>query len=124
MANFNRVTTKPVGGLVRRFRRGMLLALLVGIIATMVSAVPALFFQSMFIGQAERCDKQQRFEQAALDSIETRCEEQLGSFPFWLTPSIIVGGGVVGILGGLIYGLVTVPEGRKPRRDPSQWLPF
>ena len=99
----------------RRAGRGVVLAVLVGGIAAFISVAPALFIQSVFIGSAQRCDDQQRYEEASVDEVQTTCEKELGETPFWFPVLIIAVGGTTGLVGGFFYGFFTEP---KPRRRP------
>jgi hypothetical protein len=90
-----------------------MLAVLVGTISAGVSVAPALFIQSVFIGSAQRCEEQQRFEQAALDQIQTECGEELGEAPFWFPVLVIAVGGSTGVAGGFAYGFFTIPPVRR-----------
>ena len=109
----------------RRLYRGMAFALMVGVVGAGLAVVPALFVQSIFIGNAQRCEQQQELDIAATGAIETNCAENLDTTPEWLPPSIIVGGGIIGFVGGFGYGLFA-PRGdsaKRKEREPS-WLPF
>ena len=97
----------------RRLVRGLMLAVLVGGIATGVSVAPALFIQSVFIGSAQRCEEQQRYEQAALGQVETTCEIELGDAPYWFPVLVIVVGGLAGTTGGFAYGFFARPPSRR-----------
>ncbi len=99
----------------RRTGRGVVMAVLVGSVAAFISVAPALFIQSVFIGSAQRCDDQQRYEEATVGEIQTTCEEELGETPFWFPVLIIAVGGATGLAGGFVYGFFTEP---KPRRRP------
>ena len=103
----------------RRLGRGLVLAVLVGGIATMVSIAPALFIQSVFIGSAQRCEEQQRYEEAAFDEVTTTCGEDLGEAPFWFPVLVIAVGGAVGTAGGFFYGFFTEP---RPQGRPGSAL--
>ena len=100
----------------RRLSRGLVLAVLVGGIATMVSIAPALFIQSVFIGSAQRCEDRQRFEEAAFDQVTTTCGEDLGETPYWFPVLVIAVGGAVGTVGGFFYGYFT---GLRPPGRPA-----
>ena len=109
----------PRGNPTRRLLRGATVGLATGLVALAVSIAPALFIQSVFIGSAQRCSEQQRFEAAALDEVETRCEEDLADTPFWFPILIVVVGTVIGGAGGLAYGYVVPPMPRRRRRLPT-----
>lgn len=109
----------------RRLYRGVIFALLVGFVGAAMSVVPGLFVQSIFIGNAQRCEEQQRLDVIVEGEILTDCGEQQSDTPTWLPPTIIVGGGLTGLLGGFAYGFVSPASGsgRNNRREPP-WLPF
>ena len=67
----------------------------------------------------------QRFELAADGEITTDCAENLSSTPKWLPVTIVVGGGIIGLVGGFGYGFL-VPPGASRRREDEEpsWLPF
>ena len=106
----------------RRIARGLLMAVLVGFVGTVISLVPALFIQSVFIGEAQRCIEQQELEMAAQGAVETTCEEDLSTTPTWLPTLLIGGGAALGVAGGFGYGYIG-PVGRSSRQEPP-WLPF
>ena len=115
--------TRRSGG--RRLYRAVVFAIMVGAVGAGMSVIPALFVQSIFIGNAQRCEEVQRFELAADGVITTSCAENLSSTPEWLPPTIVAGGGIMGLLGGFGYGLL-VPPGAAARREDEKpsWLPF
>jgi hypothetical protein len=82
----------------------------------MVAIGPALFIQSVFLGSAQRCNDQQRFEEAALDEIVTDCEERIGGTPFWFPVLIVAVGGIAGTMGGGLYGYYSYPPPPRRRR--------
>ena len=94
----------------RRLGRAVVLAVLVGCIATLVSVAPALFIQSVFIGSAQRCEEQQRFERAAFGTVRTTCEEELGETPYWFPVLVVAVGGATGAVGGFFYGFFNHPR--------------
>lgn len=109
----------------RRLYRGVVFALLVGFVGAALSVVPSLFVQSIFIGNAQRCEEQQRFDMIVEGEIVTDCGEQQSDTPTWLPPTIIAGGGLFGILGGFGYGLFSPASGPgQEKRRESPWLPF
>ena len=111
--------------MLKRLVSSLVLALVAGALATFVSVLPALFIQSVFIGEAQRCEDQIRFEEAAFDETRTQCEEELGGTPFWFPILIIAVGGVLGGIGGFAYGMVrTSPRGRQPQSPSRPYLPF
>lgn len=98
--------------------------MVVGGLTALVSVLPALFIQAVFIGEAQRCADQMRFEEAAFDEVQTACEEELGETPFWF-PAVIIGvGGGVGALGGLAYGLLWSSRPGRPQAPRRRYLPF
>ena len=107
----------------RQVYRGLVVGFVVGVVTTVVSVGPALFIQSVFIGSAQRCEERQRFEEAALDEVQTSCEEDLGDTPFWFPVLVIAVGGSAGFLGGLVYGFLTVPPPRRKRRSRYSPMP-
>ena len=46
---------RPAPGIGRRLYRGFAFALIVGLAGAGLSGVPALFIQSIFVGEAQRC---------------------------------------------------------------------
>ena len=109
----------------RRIYRAMIFAVMVGVVSGGLSVMPALFVQSIFIGNSQRCEDQQTLDLAAFGEIRTNCAELLNVTPEWLPPTIIAGGAVLGLLGGAGYGFIS-PTPVPTRRDSGQqsWLPF
>ena len=109
----------------RRLYRGVAFALLVGFVGAALSVIPGLFVQSIFVGNAQRCEEQQRFDVIVEGKIITNCGEQQSDTPTWLPPTIIAGGGMLGLLGGFIYGIMApaTATGRREAQQPP-WLPF
>ena len=120
--NSQTARTMSVG---RRLYRGVVFALLVGFVGAAFSVIPGLFVQSIFVGNAQRCEEQQRFDVIVEGKIVTNCGEQQSDTPTWLPPTIIAGGGMIGLLGGFIYGIISPSSGagRKEAQQPP-WLPF
>jgi hypothetical protein len=109
----------------RRIYRAFFFALLVGVVGAGLSVVPALFIQSLFIGNAQRCEAAQHTDIAATGEIQTDCAENLATTPEWLPPTIVLGGGIFGLLGGLGYGFATSRPGAVKKEELGQsWLPF
>jgi hypothetical protein len=109
----------------RRLYRGLVFALMIGIVGAGLAIVPALFVQSIFIGNFQRCESQQEFDIAATGSIQTTCGEDLSDPPKWLPPALIAGGGIMGLLGGFGYGYVSPAPAPKRFEDRDEsWLPF
>ena len=106
----------------RRIARGLLMALLIGFIGLVAGLVPAVFIQSVFVGSAQRCEELRAYEEAALDEVQTDCDQDLTEVPMWLPTAIIAGGAVMGAVGGFGFGFVN-PVRRK-REEELPWLPF
>ena len=108
----------------RRLYRGLVFALMVGAAGAMVSSVPGLFLQSVFVGEAQRCLDAQRKEVAVSGEVSTNCGEAIDEAPVWLPVVMIVAGGAVGLAGGFGYGFFQPSlRGRAPQREEA-WLPF
>jgi hypothetical protein len=109
----------------RRLYRGVVFALLVGFVGAGMSVIPALFVQSIFIGNVQRCEAQQQEDIAIYGEVRTTCAQDLSNEPTWLPPAIIAGGGLMGTLGGFGYGFVSPASagGRDGQRE-RPWLPF
>ena len=108
----------------RRLYRGLVFALMVGVAGAVVSAVPGLFLQSVFVGETQRCLEAQRKDIAVSGEIITDCAEAVADAPVWLPVVMIVAGGAVGFGGGFGYGFFQPSlRGRGPKREES-WLPF
>ena len=108
----------------RRLYRGIVFALLVGFVGAALSVIPGLFVQSIFIGNAQRCEEQQRYHLLVEGEILTTCGEEQSETPQWLPPSIIIGGGLFGLLGGFAYGFISPSSGSSGREREQAWLPF
>ena len=106
----------------RRVMRGALVALLISLAGFAVSMAPALFIQSVFIGSAQRCEERIVFEEAAFDEVRTSCAEDLSESPVWLPVGIVAGGGMMGAIGGFVYGFINPAPYRREQDRP--WLPF
>ncbi len=109
----------------KRLYRGVMFGVMVGVVGAGMSIIPALFVQSIFIGNLQRCEDQQRFDIAASGAIETTCGEDLADQPAWVPPALIAGGGLMGILSGFGYGVVSPTAAPKRLEDQDKtWLPF
>ena len=109
----------------RRLYRGVIFAIFVGVVGTALAAVPGLFIQSIFVGEAQRCIEAQTKDIAATGEIQTNCGAGFADAPVWLPPAIIFSGTVIGLAGGFGYGFIAprpVPGDRREREQP--WLPF
>jgi hypothetical protein len=136
MASAPENTSKPVTGSTRtpkrpltpgrRAYRGLIFAAIVGVVSAGLSVMPALFVQSIFIGNSQRCEEQQTLDLAAYGEIRTSCAEILSTTPRWLPATIIAGGGLLGVLGGAAYGYISPKPvaRRREDRDEQSWLPF
>jgi hypothetical protein len=112
-------------GVGRRLYRALVFALFVGVVGAGLAVMPGLFVQSIFIGNAQRCAAAQRTDIAVTGEIQTDCAENLQATPEWLPPTIVVGGGIIGMAGGFGYGFATSSAGAARRREPERsWLPF
>ena len=109
----------------RKIYRSFAFALMVGVVGAGLSVVPGLFIQSIFIGNAQRCEEQQQLDITLTGEIQTDCAENLSTTPEWLPPTIIAGGGLMGFVGGFLYGFLSPRSapGRPQDREVS-WLPF
>ena len=113
-------------GVGRRIYRGLAFALMVGGTAAAISAVPALFIQSIFVGEAQRCEEAERKDIAVSGEVRTDCAQEFADAPFWLPTTLIVSGAAAGAVGGFGYGFI------RPRSSPASgpgateepWLPF
>lgn len=109
----------------RRAYRGFVVALMVGAAGALLSAVPSLFIQSIFIGEAQRCEEAQRDDIALSGTIETNCAANLNEAPVWLPPTIVGGGTLMGVVGGFAYGFFATRSDPNRRKDRERsWLPF
>jgi hypothetical protein len=111
-------------GVIRRLYRGIVFALLIGFVGAGLSIIPGLFVQSIFIGNAQRCEEQQRYDLLVVGEIQTTCGEAQSDTPQWLPVSIIVGGGLFGLVGGFAYGVISPTSGTNGREREQPWLPF
>lgn len=93
----------------------------VGLVTTAISLVPAIFIQSVYLGEVQECAGMERMGQAAADEVRLACEQTLAAAPLWLPAAVTVTGGALGVAGGLAYGLL---GGSRRRRPEEKWLPF
>ncbi len=108
----------------RRLYRGLLFAAFVGVAGAGLAAVPALFVQSIFVGEAQRCNEAITQAEAGAD-IPLNCIDEFRGPPVWLPPAIVFGGVVIGVAGGFGYGVVSPKPRPRNRAGPdAPWLPF
>ena len=115
----------PAPGIGRRLYRGFAFALIVGMAGAGLSGVPALFLQSIFVGEAQRCIEAIEVAEAGGDVILT-CPDEFTNPPVWLPVIMVVGGAALGATGGLVYGIASPgrrARGSTPAEEPP-WLPF
>ena len=99
---------------------------MVGVVAGAISAVPALFIQSIFVGEAQRCEEAERKDIAVGGEVRTDCAQELTDAPVWLPITLIVGGAAAGVVGGFGYGFIrprSTSAGGPGAREEA-WLPF
>ncbi len=111
-------------GIGRRLYRGVAFALIVGLAGAGLSGVPALFLQSVFVAEAQRCIEAIEKAEAGGD-VTLTCPDQFVNPPVWLPVVLVGGGAVIGAVGGLAYGVFS-PGRRARERTPAEppWLPF
>ncbi len=116
---------RPAPGVGRRLYRGFAFALIVGLAGAGLSGVPALFIQSIFVGEAQRCIEAIEMAEAGGD-VTLTCPDEFTDPPVWLPVIMVVGGAALGAVGGLAYGIAS--PGRRARGSTlpaeSPWLPF
>ena len=113
---------RPAPGVGRRLYRGIVFALIVGVAGTALGGAPALFLQSLFNEESQRCAEAVRT--AGERGVEAPvCGDEFLAPPRWLPLSLLWGGAAVGALGGLAYGIAS-PGRRAAREAELQWLPF
>lgn len=116
---------RPAPGVGRRLYRGFAFALIVGLAGAGLSGVPALFIQSIFVGEAQRCIEAIEMAEAGGD-VTLTCPDEFTDPPVWLPVIMVVGGAALGAVGGLAYGIAS--PGRRGRGSTrpaeSPWLPF
>lgn len=123
MTNNPEARTAP--GIGRRLYRGFAFAFIVGLAGAGLSGVPALFIQSIFVGEAQRCIEAIEMAEAGGD-VTLTCPDEFTDPPVWLPVIMVVGGAALGAVGGLAYG-ITSPGRRARGSTPpaeSPWLPF
>ena len=108
----------------RRLYRGLLFAILIALAGAAVSAVPGLFLQSVFVGEAQRCLEAQRKDIAVGGEIITDCGEASADAPVWLPAVMTAAGGAVGFVGGFGYGFFQPPRRSGASVREEAWLPF
>ena len=116
---------RPAPGIGRRLYRGIAFALIVGLAGAGLSGVPALFIQSIFVAEAQRCIEAIEKAEAGGD-VTLTCPDQFTDPPVWLPIAIVAGGGALGAVGGLGYGVLSPgrrSRGSAPAPQPP-WLPF
>ena len=121
----NNPEARPAPGIGRRLYRGFAFALIVGLAGAGLSGVPALFIQSIFVGEAQRCIEAIEMAEAGGD-VTLTCPDEFTDPPVWLPVIMVVGGAALGAVGGLAYG-ITSPGRRARGSTPpaeSPWLPF
>ena len=104
----------------RRLYRGLIFAIMVGVVGAGLSIIPALFVQAIFVGEQQR-----EFDIATTGEIITQCADDLSDQPVWLPVALIAGGGLAGMVGGMGYGYASpaAPARRFEEGDDS-YLPF
>ena len=114
----------PALTLGRRLYRGFLFATFVGVAGAGLAAVPALFVQSIFVGEAQRCNEAIAQAEAGAD-IPLNCIDEFSDPPVWLPAAIVFGGVVIGVAGGFGYGVASPNPRSRSRVGPdAPWLPF
>ncbi len=121
----NTPEARPALSIGRRLYRGFAFALIVGLAGAGLSAVPALFIQSIFVGEAQRCIEAIEKAEAGGD-VTLTCPDEFTDPPVWLPVIMVIGGAAIGAAGGLAYGVIS--PGRRTRGSTppgeSPWLPF
>ena len=121
----NNPEARPAPSIGRRLYRGFAFALIVGLAGAGLSGVPALFLQSVFVGEAQRCIEAIEIAEAGGDVILT-CPDEFTDPPVWLPVIMVAGGAALGAAGGLAYGIAS--PGRRARSstraEEPPWLPF
>ena len=109
----------------KRFLRSIKFTLIVGFSGLALSAVHALFIQSVFVAEAQRCIEAIEIYEAG-GNASINCIDGFKDPPVWLPPVILIGGGIIGSLGGLGYGMFVPPRTRSSSRNISseRRLPF
>ncbi|MCY4582691.1 MAG: hypothetical protein OXE50_07840 [Chloroflexi bacterium] len=108
----------------RRLYRGIAFALIVGLAGAGLSGVPALFLQSIFVGEAQRCIEAIEKAEAGGD-VTLTCPDLFADPPVWLPVVLVGGGAAIGAAGGFAYGVLSPGRrGRDRTRPEPPWLPF
>lgn len=121
----NNPEARPAPGIGRRLYRGFAFALVVGLAGAGLSGVPALFIQSIFVGEAQRCIEAIEMAEAGAD-VTLTCPDEFTDPPVWLPVIMVAGGAALGAVGGLAYGILSPGRRERGSRPPEQssWLPF
>ena len=115
---------RPAPGIGRRLYRGVAFAIIVGLAGAGLSGVPALFLQSVFVGEAQRCIEAIEIAEAGGD-VTLTCPDQFTNPPVWLPVVLVAGGAALGAVGGLLYGILAPGRSARGSAPPqSPWLPF
>ena len=116
---------RPAPGIGRRLYRGFAFALIVGLAGAGLSGVPALFIQSIFVGEAQRCIEAIEMAEAGGD-VTLTCPDEFTDPPVWLPVIMVVGGAALGAVGGLAYGIASPGRRARGSTSPAEspWLPF
>ena len=113
---------RPAPGIGRRLYRGIVFAIIVGAAGAALGGAPALFLQSLFNEESQRCAEAVRTA-AERGVAAPVCGDEFLAPPGWLPLSLLWGGAAVGAIGGLAYGIAS-PGRRSAREREPQWLPF
>lgn len=117
---------RPADGIGWRLYRGAAFALIAGLAGSGLSGIPALFLQSVFVSEAQRCTEAIERAEAGEGDAALTCSDEFTDPPVWLPVTMLVGGGVMGAVGGFAYGILS--PGRRARNVAAPpappWLPF
>ena len=75
----------------RRLYRGFAFAVIVGLASAALSAVPALFIQSIFVAEAQRCIEAIEMAAGGGD-VELRCIDEFTDPPVWMPLAVVCRG--------------------------------